>query len=92
MRRIHIGLNLKYEAAEFFFLRRDLTTGGIPRAGRRRILGHGIEQIRNTEIIHGRTEEYRGHISGEIGIKVEMMTRAFYQFHLLAQLRHLGAK
>ncbi len=77
MRRVHIGLNLKYEAAKVGFFRQDLALFRLPESWRRRVLGEGIEQFDNPEIVDRRTEKNRRQLACQIGVKIEFMAGAF---------------
>jgi hypothetical protein len=51
VRRVHVGLDFEYEAAEFVFFGRNGALYGFARSGRWRIFGEGIEQFQNAELL-----------------------------------------
>ena len=86
MVRIDIRCNLEDETSELLLFRRYhalLCLGGLRT---RCDLHEAVQQFLYTEVVQGRAEEYRCHLSGTIGLHVKGRIHTIHQFQVLAQL------
>ena len=80
--RIHVRMDLEDEAGEVILFRIDHTFNSLYRTGRRSDLDKTIQQLFHTEVIQGRAEEYRGDVSFQISIHIELRINTFDQFDI----------
>ena len=82
---VDVSRNLEDEASELRLLRTDLALLGFRRPWRRGYLDKAVEQFLHAEVVQGRAEEDRGHLSRAISLDVELRIDAVHEFKVLAQ-------
>ncbi len=70
--RVHIGVNLEHEAAEFLLLGIDGSLLGRHGAGRRRNLYEAVEQLLDAECIQSRAEEHGSETSMQVLLHLKL--------------------
>ncbi|MNZ87027.1 hypothetical protein D3C78_1058740 [compost metagenome] len=85
--RIHIGLDLEHETAEFLFCGYHFTGAALTRH-RRWSPGHQtVKHMVHTEVTQSGTEEYRRQITAQESFMIELVGGALHQLQLFTQLR-----
>ena len=82
---VHVGMDLKDEARELWFIGHNVSLLGMAGLRLWRNFEETVEQLTDTEVVECRTEEYRGYVATAIGIDVELWVDTLYGFEFFAK-------
>src|SRR5690554_3446218 len=82
---IHIGVDLKYKAAEFIFIGLHNTCFGLRGAGRGRDFQESMQELAHPKVVEGTAKKDRSQFTLEISFLVELRIHTLHQFQLFAQ-------